>query len=97
MTIDTFKSIPDGLIFSSSGGSSWEPKFDGKYYEMKGSSGITVSLNKVNERMIDVTLKHKSLVVEVRHMTVSADGNRMTILMEGIEKGMTTTITGKKQ
>jgi hypothetical protein len=95
--MNTFKSMPDGLIFSSSSGASWDAKFDGEDYIVKGGTGTTVSLNKVNERMIDETIKHNGKITAVVNMTVSDDGNTMTIVTEGKEKGTTTTMTGTKQ
>src|SRR5512134_1493227 len=49
----TFKSTPDGLMYSdSSSGESFDVKFDGKEYPVKGPRGGTVSVVKLNERSI---------------------------------------------
>ncbi len=94
----TIKSTPDGLISSGPAGQSFEAKFDGKDYPIKGAAaGTTVSLNRVNERAIDQTNKQSGKVVAVTHMTVSADGKTMTIVSENKEQGATTTLTATKQ
>ena len=96
--MNTYKSMPDGLIFSGSAGPSWDAKFDGKDYIVKGTTaGTTISLNKVNERMIDATFKRNGKIIAVVHLTVSADGNTMTGVAEDKEKGTTTTSTQTKQ
>ena len=94
----TFQSTPDGLIQSGPIGQSFDAKFDGKDYPVKGTTaGTTVSLNKVNERTIDETSKQNGKTVGVAHMTVSADGKTITMVMEDKEQGTTTTLTGTKQ
>ena len=94
----TFKNTPDGLMQSGPTGQSFTAKFDGKDYPVKGTTaGTTVSLNKVNERTIDETSKQNGKTVGVAHMTVSADGKTITMVMEDKEQGTTTTLTGTKQ
>jgi hypothetical protein len=94
----TMKSTPDGLMSSGPTGQSFDAKFDGKDYPVKGAApGTTISLSKVNERAIDQTSKQNGKIVEVTHMTVSADGKTMTIALENKEQGTTTTLTATKQ
>jgi hypothetical protein len=94
----TIKSTPDGLVNSGPAGQSFEAKFDGKDYPLKGASpGMTVSLKRVNERTIDSTVKQNGKIVQVSHMTVSADGKTITIASENKEQGTTATFTGVKQ
>jgi len=93
----TIRSTPDGLMQSGPTGQSFDAKFDGKDYPVKGAAaGTTISLNKVNERTIDQTTKQNGKIVAVTHMTVSADGKTITVVMENKEQGTTTTLTGTK-
>ena len=64
-------------------GESYDVKFDGKDYPVKGPDAArTVSLKKVNDRSIDLTIKRDGKIVGVNHMTVSADGKTLTVKME---------------
>ena len=90
----TIKSTPKGRIYSNSAGRSYDARFDGRDYPMKGApAGTTVSLTKVNERMITSTLKQDGKVVEVSTMTVSADGKTASVKEEYQEQGTTGTYT----
>jgi len=94
----TYKSSPDGLMMSSQTGESFEAKFDGKDYPIKGgTAGRTVSLAKVNERSIDMTNKSDGKITSVAHMTVSADGKTMTTKSEIKASGTTATFIAIKQ
>jgi len=94
----TLKSSPDGLMSSSLAGESFEAKFDGKDYPVKGATpSTTVSLTKVNERTIDQTTKQDGKIMSVAHMTVSDDGKTMTIKSELKEAGTTSTVIAIKQ
>lgn len=94
----TFRSIPDGMAMSTSVGESYEAKFDGKDYPVKGSlPGMTVSLNRVNDRSIISTIKRDGKVVNVNHATVSADGKTCTVRVENREQGTTVSYTARKQ
>jgi hypothetical protein len=92
----TLKSTPDGLMYSEIG-VSYDAKFDGKEYPFKGVSGGVISLTKLNNRSFVETFRRDGKVVEVNHMTVSADGKTMSIRIENKEKGFTTTYTAIKQ
>jgi WD40 repeat protein len=93
----TYKSTADGMISSSPIGGSWEAKFDGKDYPMKGGPGYTVSLTKVNDRSIITTVKQDGKVFMVYHQTVSADGKTCTIVEENKAQGISVTFTARKQ
>jgi hypothetical protein len=93
----TYKSTADGLISSNPIGGSWEAKFDGKDYPMKGAPGYTVSLTKVTDRSIITTVKRDGKVFMVYHQTVSADGKTCIIKEENKVQGITTTFTATKQ
>jgi hypothetical protein len=93
----TYKSSPDGLMMSDPIGESYDAKFDGKDYPIKGATGYTVSLTKMNDRSIDETDKRDGKAVTVNHMTVSADGKTLTIKSENKVQGTTATYTATKQ
>ncbi len=95
----TIKSSSDGLAMSLPElGSSYDAKFDGKDYPIKGDPNLTtVSLTKINDRSIDETGKRDGKIVTVSHMTVSADGKTMTIKSENKAQDTTTTFTATKQ
>ena len=93
-----FKSSPNGLILSELGGKSFDAKFDGKDYLVKGAiDGMTVSLAKVNDSTIIETDKVGEKILEVFTMTVSADGRTLAIKSESKELGRTTMFAGTKQ
>jgi hypothetical protein len=93
----TYKSSPDGLMMSTTSGKSFDAKFDGKDYPIKGTTGRTVSLTKVNDIWIDATNKLDGKIVEVNHMTVSADGKTLTIKQETETQSTMITLIGTKQ
>jgi hypothetical protein len=93
----TYKSSPDGLMMTTISGQSFDAKFDGKDYPIKGTTGRTVSLTKVNDIWIDETDKLDGKIVGVNHMTVSADGKTLTIKLENEAQGTTITLIGTKQ
>jgi hypothetical protein len=94
----TYKSSPNGLMMSDPMGESFDAKFDGKDYPVKGvPAGYTVSLTKVNDRSIDATNKRDGKIVGVDHITVSADGKTMSIQSENKVQGTTATYTATKQ
>ncbi len=93
----TYKSSPDGLTMTTISGQSFDAKFDGKDYPIKGTAGRTVSLTRMSDISIDKTDKLDGMIVEVNHMTVSADGRTLTIKLENEAQGTTITLIGTKQ
>ena len=94
----TYKMTADGMAFSSSVGESYDAKFDGKDYPMKGApAGYTVSLNKVDDRTIVTTVKRDGKIVGVNHSTVSPNGKTCTVKEENKVQGTTITYTAVKQ
>jgi len=94
----TFQSMPDGLKFSDTNGASYEAKFDGKDYPLKGDPGNTmVSLKKISDHTIEETDKRNGKVVNVGHMTVSADGKKMTYVGHDKERDRTSTFVLNKK
>ncbi len=60
----TLKGMPDGLSMNSGTGESYEAKFDGKEYPMKGGrADRTVSRNKVDDTTIEETIKQEGQAV----------------------------------
>jgi hypothetical protein len=92
------KSSPNGLMRSSPEGELFDIKLNGKDYPPKHSlPGFTISLTRVNEREIDQTVKQYGKIVSMTHMTVSDDGNTLTLIEEDKEQGVTTTTIATKQ
>jgi hypothetical protein len=94
----TFKSTPDGLSMSAPTGESYEAKFDGKDYPVKGDpGGSVVSLKRIGERTIEETTKRDNKVVGVTRMTLSPDGQTLNFVQDNKERGTTMTYAAKKQ
>jgi hypothetical protein len=92
------KTTADGQIYSTSTGESWEAKYDGKNYPVKGRGvGYMISLKKVDARTVVYTTKRDGEIVEVSTMTVSADGKTATAKEENKLQGTTITYTAIKQ
>jgi hypothetical protein len=96
--IFTYKSTPNGMTSSSPTGQSYDAKFDGKDYPVKGDAGGSmVSLTKVNDSSFIETYKRDGKIVEVDQITVSADGKTLSVKSENKERGTTATFTATKQ
>jgi hypothetical protein len=79
----TWKVTKDGMSMSSPTGESWDAKFDGKEYPTKGDYvNDTVSVKKLGDRTIEVTVKHEGKLHSIAKMTVSADGKTMTTVFD---------------
>ena len=94
-----YKGSPEGLtMLTPTGEPASDAKFDGKDYPVKGPDAArTVSLKKVNDRSIDLTIKHEGKIVNVNHMTVSADGKTLTVKAEAKAQNDTRSFTFTKQ
>ncbi|HTY64196.1 MAG TPA: hypothetical protein VMG30_18240 [Acidobacteriota bacterium] len=94
-----YKGSPEGLtMLTPTGEPASDAKFDGKDYPVKsGMAGRTISLTRVNDTSIDQTTKINGRIVQVDHLTVSADGKTLTIRSEVKETGGTFTQTGTRQ
>jgi hypothetical protein len=94
----TFKGSADGLMMSSPTGESYDAKFDGKDYPVKGGADAsTVSLKRLNERSVEETIKRGGKIIYVNTMAVSADGRTMTVKSEDKERGTTDSWVAVKQ
>ena len=97
-TTVTFKSTADGLSMSAPTGESYDAKFDGKDYPIKGDPGASmVSLKRVDERTIEETIKRDNKVVTVNRLTLSPDGRTLNFVTDNKEQGTTMTFAAKKQ
>jgi hypothetical protein len=94
----TWKSVGDGLNFSTPAGVSWEAKLDGKEYPVKGTyANETVSLKQLGERSIEATFKRDGKIVSVDKITVSGDGKKMTTVADNKLTGRVSTLIDEKQ
>jgi hypothetical protein len=94
----TYRSTADGLSMSAPTGESYDAKFDGKDYPVKGDrGGSVVSLKRIDERTIEETIKRDNKVTAVSRMTLSSDGQTLNFVIDDKERGGTTTFAAKKQ
>lgn len=94
----TFESTPDGLRMSSPTGESYDAKFDGRDYAIKGDrGGSTVSLRRVDDSTIEETMKREGKVVNINRLRVAADGRTMTVTIDDKERGTTMAFVAHKQ
>ena len=93
----TFKGTADGLQMSTPTGESYDAKFDGKDYPIKGSRAAEmVSLKKVDARTIEETIKRDGKVIATSHMSVASDG-KLHVASTDKERGNTMTWVAEKQ
>lgn len=94
----TWKGSGDGLSWSAPTGESWEAKFDGKEYPVKGTyAKETVSLKKLGDRAIEVTENRDGKIYSVEKVTVSPDGTKMTTVYDNKQTGRVSTYIDEKQ
>jgi hypothetical protein len=92
----TFKSTSDGLnVDLPFYHESYEAKFDGKEYPVKGESGGTVSLKKVNNNKILETRKRDGKTLAVNEITVQA--NTLTVVSKDLTGNTMMSFTADKQ
>jgi hypothetical protein len=92
----SYRTSPDGLIMVYRG-ESYVAKFDGNDYPYKGNPNIkSVSLSMENDKTMVETYKRDGRIVQVVHVTASADGKTLTAKAEDKEKGTTTTSTSTR-
>jgi GH15 family glucan-1,4-alpha-glucosidase len=94
----TYKTNGDELDMSNPVGESFNAKFDGKDYPVKGTySYDSVSLKRINDHTIEETDKRGGKAISVSKMTVSADGKKMTIVSTSKLTGRVSTYVAEKQ
>jgi hypothetical protein len=87
----SFQVTASNFIMTAATGETYEAKFDGKDYPVKGDrGGSVVSLTKISENSIDEIVKRDGKMVAVNHMTVSEDGKTMAVKSDDKERGTTT-------
>jgi hypothetical protein len=92
----TLKGTPDGLSMKSGTGESYDAKFDGKDYPLKGDrADRTISLKKVNDTTIEETVKQDGKPFAVNRITV--EGKTLKFLSKDPRRGTTTSFTADKQ
>lgn len=76
----SYKASAEELNMTDPIGDSYTAKFDGKDYPVKGDPGINgVTLKKIDANTIEETDKLNGQVLFISRMTVSADGQTMTV------------------
>lgn len=94
----TWKGSGDGLSLSTPTGESWEAKFDGKEYPVKGVyANETVSLKQTGDRSIEVTFKRDGKLYSVDKITVAPDGKKMTTVTDNKQTGRISTFVDERQ
>jgi hypothetical protein len=94
----TWMSAGDKLSMSTPAGISWEGKLDGKEYRVKeNSTRETVSLKRLGERSIKVTIRRDGKIEWVEKITVSSDGRKMTSIVDNKLTGRVSTYVAEKQ
>jgi hypothetical protein len=94
----TYKSTTDGLAMRAQTGESYDAKFDGKEYPVRGDrSGATVSLARVGDSTLEETTRRKGKIVGVARSTLSADNRTLTVVYEDKEQGTTMSYVARKQ
>jgi hypothetical protein len=92
----TLKSTSDGLSMDLPFyRESYEAKFDGKEYSVKGETGGTVSLKKVNDNTILETRNREGKFLARNEITVH--GNTMTVVSKDVRGNTMMSFTADKQ
>jgi hypothetical protein len=87
----TYGMTADGFTMSSNG-QTYDAKFDDKTYPVKGDPTKTmVNLKKISDSEVIESDSQKGQVVEVEHMTVSADGKTLHVVDTVMHGNRTTT------
>jgi hypothetical protein len=96
--ITTYKTVGATLSMSTPTGEGYTAKLDGKEYPVKGAFDYnTISLNRINERTIEETVKLDGKLIGVSRMTVTQDGKKMTVVTKDKYDGGTSTFVCEKQ
>jgi hypothetical protein len=94
----TYKVSGDAVSMSTPTGESWTAKFGGPEQPVKGLYGnYTVSVKKLGEREIEVTMKRDGKVNSVNKISVAADGKKMTEAVDNKLTGRISTYIDEKQ
>jgi hypothetical protein len=92
----TLKSTADGLSMSTPTGESYDAKFDGKDYPVKGDrAGGVVSLKKINDTTFEETYKQDGKPVQSSQFSVQ--GKTLKVDLKNLRRGTTESFTAEKQ
>jgi hypothetical protein len=94
-TLTTYRSIPGGVKILN-GRQSYDVKFDGKDYPVGGDSHASVSLKLIDDSTMEETDKDDGKITTIIRMTVSKDGQTMTVESLDKQRGGTMTYTAEK-
>jgi hypothetical protein len=95
--VTTWKVSGDEVSMSAPTGESWMAKFGGAESPVKGMYGnYTVSVKRLGERAIEVTLNRDGKLYSVAKVSVSADG-KMTEVVDNKQTGRMSTYIDEKQ
>jgi hypothetical protein len=95
-TVVTYGMTADGFSMSSNG-QTYDAKFDDKTYPITGDPTKTVvNLKKISDSEVIESDSQKGQVVEVEHMTVSADGKTLHVVDTVMHGNRTTTFNMTK-
>jgi hypothetical protein len=94
----TYKVSGDEVSMSTPIGESWTAKFGGGESPVKGTYATeTVSVKKMGDRAMEVTVKRDGKLYFVSKITVSADGKKMTEVVDNKQSGRISTFIDEKQ
>jgi hypothetical protein len=94
----TWKVSGDEVSMSTPTGVSWMAKFGGAESPVKGTyANETVSVKKLGDRAIEVTSKRDGKLYSVSKISVSADGKKMTEVVDNKWTGRISTYIDEKQ
>jgi hypothetical protein len=94
----TCKTTADGISMGSPTGESYDAKFGGKDYPVKGDrGGSTVMVRKVGDRTLEETSPRDGSVVIVSLIAAAGDGKSLSVVYEDKEQGTTTRYQARKQ
>jgi hypothetical protein len=95
--LSTYVSTKDGMKWSDGNSQSYDAKFDGKGYPVRGDPSRMVSLKRIGDDTIEETEKQDGKVLRVTLMTVSKDGKSMRVESTDKQRGGTMTYTAEKR
>jgi hypothetical protein len=88
---------PDGFTMNSNG-QSYEAKFDGKQYPVKGDPGHTmVTLKRVDDHTVTETDYRKGKITDEIRLAAAPDGKTLDMTDKDVVHGQTVTMTMDKQ
>jgi hypothetical protein len=94
----TYKRNGEELTYSDPTGETWTAKPDGQDYPVKGTYGTdSVSLKQIDDHTIEASFKRGGKLIEVNKITVSPDGNKMTMVDKSVLTGRVSTYFADKQ